>query len=138
MGQTGKCKNCGERIDARSDGLGVFEWVHTDTDLSPCDAGYWVQCVNAYETVEEAEDEYNRNCDCGWATPKADRGGVAARVRAVKALRMNYRWRGVWVWLRADVSVPGTPFRGRGWKLVLRHPERVIDMQHALAEGAYL
>lgn len=65
---------------------------------------------------------------------------MSTPVHAIRALRWNYRWRGVWCWLRSRrVVIPGRPpLIGRGWWLVLRHPSRVVALQDALASGAYL
>lgn len=60
---------------------------------------------------------------------------IITPLHAIRALRWNYRWRGVWVWLRArSLSIPGHPERP-GWWLVLAHPRRVWSYQMAIAEG---
>lgn len=51
--------------------------------------------------------------------------------RAIRALRWNYRWRGVWIWLKGRKRSTGL----RGWQMVLRDPRGVIDQQRAAAEG---
>lgn len=57
-------------------------------------------------------------------------------VHAIRALRWNYRWSGVWVYLRAwNPNLRRAGFDGRGWWLVLRHPRYVVGEQMALAEG---
>ncbi|MCA1571979.1 MAG: hypothetical protein LC798_17040 [Chloroflexi bacterium] len=57
-------------------------------------------------------------------------------VHAVIALRWNYRWSGVWVWLKARrIQIPGHSVMGPGWWLVLRRPRLVVAYQLALAEG---
>lgn len=61
---------------------------------------------------------------------------VVSHVRAIRSLRWNYRWRGVWIWLRSPrVRLPGRGIEGRGWWLWLRHPVLVGDWGHAMAEG---
>lgn len=58
------------------------------------------------------------------------------QIRAIQALRWNYRWQGVCVVLGARVNVPGTDLKPqRGWWLVLRYPSTVRHWQHAVAEG---
>lgn len=60
-------------------------------------------------------------------------------IHAIRALRWNYRWSGVWMVLSArKITVPGHGVYGPGWWLVLRHPGLVADWQHAVAEGAVL
>jgi hypothetical protein len=59
---------------------------------------------------------------------------MTARLRAIRALRLNYTRRGVWVWLRGRKRRSGL----RGWQEVLREPERVTREQHAIAEGVIL
>jgi hypothetical protein len=56
------------------------------------------------------------------------------RIEAVRALRLNYRWRGVYIWLKGRKRRSGL----RGWQEILREPERVIQEQHAFADGAFL
>lgn len=53
------------------------------------------------------------------------------QLAAIRALRLNYRWRGVYRWLRGRHRRSGL----RGWQRVLRDPESVIREQHANAEG---
>ena len=57
-------------------------------------------------------------------------------IHAIRALRWNYRWSGVWVYLRAkNVRQWDDDIRGRGWWQVLRHPSAVVAQQMAIAEG---
>lgn len=57
---------------------------------------------------------------------------MTLRLKALRSLRWNYRWRGVWQWLIGRHYVAdGNP---RGWKLVLTDPQRVINWQTAAAE----
>lgn len=57
-------------------------------------------------------------------------------VHAIRSLRWNYTWRGVWVYLRArNVNLWRARLKGRGWWLVLRYPALVVAQQMALAEG---
>lgn len=73
-----------------------------------------------------------------------------SQVRAIRALRLNYRWRGVRVWLlarhwyrwtsqppymRVRCSQAVATWTPRGWWLVLRYPSLVIASQTLLAEG---
>lgn len=53
------------------------------------------------------------------------------QIRAIRALHMNYSWRGVYIWLRGRKRPTGK----RGWRMVLREPERVIERYEAIAEG---
>jgi hypothetical protein len=60
------------------------------------------------------------------------------QLRAIKALRLNYTRRGVWVWLKARHTYtdgPGNYSRLRGWQVLLLHPGDVCAEQEALAEG---
>jgi hypothetical protein len=56
------------------------------------------------------------------------------RIDAIRALRLNYRWRGVWIWLRGRNQRYGGR---RGWRVLLTDPERVIRDQDAIAEGYF-
>lgn len=56
------------------------------------------------------------------------------RLAAIRALRLNYTWRGVYLWLKGRKRSTGE----RGIVTVLRDPERVIQQQHAAADGAFL
>lgn len=57
------------------------------------------------------------------------------RIEALRALRLNYTRRGVYVWLRGSQRrFPGN-VRRRGWQRVLHEPARVANEQHAIAEG---
>ncbi len=56
------------------------------------------------------------------------------RVRAIQALRLNYKWRGVYLWLKGRKKSTGE----RGWRQVWSDPEKVIQEQHAIADGAFL
>lgn len=58
---------------------------------------------------------------------------VALRVEAVRALRMVYTWRGVFLWLKGRKRSTGQ----RGIVAVLRAPAKVTAEAHALAEGAF-
>lgn len=61
---------------------------------------------------------------------------MSTPVHAIRALRWNYRWRGVWIYLRArNVILWRAGIKGRGWWLVLRYPSFVVAHQLALAEG---
>jgi hypothetical protein len=68
---------------------------------------------------------------------------IADVLRALRSLRLNYRWRGVWVWLRAEISavhavgayLDPCGARHRGWWWVVHEPKRVRAYQLALAEG---
>lgn len=54
------------------------------------------------------------------------------RIEAIRALRMNYTWKGVYVWLR------GRKRDGRhGWRLLWEDPEMVRYGQEAIAEGNF-
>jgi hypothetical protein len=59
------------------------------------------------------------------------------QLRAIQALRLNYRWRGVWAWLKGwqrpwtSKSVPAQ----RGYQRILTEPQQVIAEQEGLAEG---
>lgn len=55
------------------------------------------------------------------------------QLRAIQALRMNYTRRGVVVWLKGRGRHTGL----RGWQVVLRYPELVINEQQAIAEGVF-
>jgi hypothetical protein len=55
------------------------------------------------------------------------------RLHAIRALHLNYRWRGVWRWLKGRQRSTGQ----RGWVRVLRDPDGVIAEQQALAEGVF-
>jgi hypothetical protein len=60
------------------------------------------------------------------------------RLRALRALRWNYRWRGVLVWLRArhqyeDGCAHWTI--ASGWWWLLHRPDLVYGEQLAIAEG---
>lgn len=57
---------------------------------------------------------------------------MATPIDAVRALRWNYRWRGVWRWCRSRIPAHGDRF---GWWMVLAHPSQVVASQRALAEG---
>jgi hypothetical protein len=68
------------------------------------------------------------------------------RIRAIKAIKQNYRWRGVWVVLRAPVpeyvrlnfvDFPLSP-GARTWLIVILFPDVVIGWQGALAEGVFV
>jgi hypothetical protein len=60
---------------------------------------------------------------------------LTLRLQALRSLRWNYRWRGVWAWLKGrHVLADGR----RGWQMVLREPQRVIDWQAAIADGVYV
>jgi hypothetical protein len=58
---------------------------------------------------------------------------VQVRISAVRALRLNYTWRGVFVWLKGRKRSTGQ----RGFVVVLRDPARVVIEQHAVAEGVF-
>lgn len=63
------------------------------------------------------------------------------QIGAIRALRWNYRWSGVWVWLKARHRLTSSHLREvylRGWVLVLVCPTAVRNSQHALAEGIVL
>lgn len=53
------------------------------------------------------------------------------RLEALSALRLNYTWRGVWIWLRGRKRSTGE----RGWRQVWREPQKVIERQQAISEG---
>ena len=55
------------------------------------------------------------------------------RIEAIRALRLNYTRRGVYVWLKGRK-------RGgqRGWRRLWEEPEMVRDGQEAIAEGNFL
>lgn len=73
------------------------------------------------------------------------------RLQALRALRLNYRWKGVRAWLTvaqhcwacggtkgADCyRCHGAACR-RGYQRIFSEPERVIQEQHAIAEGAFV
>lgn len=73
----------------------------------------------------------------GWASPAilTALAGCArptySRYRAVRSLRMNYTWKGVWLWLKGRKRSTGK----RGITMVLRHPDKVIAQSEATAEG---
>lgn len=52
---------------------------------------------------------------------------------AIRALRLNYRWAGVWVYLKGRQRSTGK----RGWRMVLFHPTEVAQRMHAFADGAF-
>jgi hypothetical protein len=54
------------------------------------------------------------------------------RIEAIRALRLNYTRRGVYVWLKGHKRRSGL----KGWQRVLREPARVIEEQHAIADRA--
>ena len=56
------------------------------------------------------------------------------QIRAIRALRVNYRWRGVCVWLRSTVRIPGHG-EDRGWRWVLLRPTTVRNFMEAVADG---
>jgi hypothetical protein len=56
---------------------------------------------------------------------------VRLRIQALRALRLNYTRRGVWVWLRGRKRSTGE----RGWRMVWRDPQRVIERQEQAANG---
>lgn len=85
------------------------------------------------------------------------------RLKAIRSLRWNYRWRGVWVWLKGravrrctlcagDGEIrlgealvdcfwcdgAGKIFGRRGYQRILSEPQRVIDEQTAAAEGVFV
>ncbi|HXD26451.1 MAG TPA: hypothetical protein VN609_11000 [Propionibacteriaceae bacterium] len=58
------------------------------------------------------------------------------RLKALRSLRWNYTRKGVWFWLKGRHHVAeGKP---RGFVLILREPQRVIDWQTAAAEGVFV
>ncbi len=57
------------------------------------------------------------------------------RVEALRSLRWNYHRRGVWFWLKGRHVLAD---RKRGWQILLREPQRVIDWQTAAAEGVFV
>jgi len=58
---------------------------------------------------------------------------MTSPIGAIYALRWNYRWSGVWIYLRANHRRPCRG--GPGWWLVIRYPSFVVAQQLALAEG---
>jgi hypothetical protein len=55
---------------------------------------------------------------------------VRLRVEALRALRLNYTRRGVWIWLK------GRKRSGRrGWQRLWQDAQWVRDEQRAIAEG---
>lgn len=90
---------------------------------------------------------------------------MTLRLKALRSLRWNYRWSGVWFWLKgrqrcrecndtgyvlgpsADGTHPLVTLRCprcretrrvRGYQRVLHEPERVIAEQTAMAEGVFV
>lgn len=63
---------------------------------------------------------------------------ILGPVGAIRALRLNYRWSGVRIWLGARHDRPWSRCVGRGWWLVLRHPHAVVGDQVGLAEGVFI
>ena len=69
------------------------------------------------------------------------------RLRAVLAIKENYRWKGVWAVLRAPVpeyvrhnyrhDYPLTPGM-KTWQLVLTAPDAVVGWQTGVAEGVFV
>jgi len=83
-------------------------------------------------------------------------------LQALRSLRLNYKWRGVYVWLTGAPSIPCSPCKGTGtdygsngrpifcrrcmgegsnpglklgWERIRDEPEKVIQEQEAIAEG---
>lgn len=69
----------------------------------------------------------------------APRRPLLNHARAIRALHLNYRWSGIWIWLRcSDVRIPGAPpRRGPGWALLLCCPFDVWTYQEAVADGVF-
>lgn len=79
------------------------------------------------------------------------------RLQAIRALRLNYKWRGVWIWLKGRKRCrrckgegwvySGPPFwvpddcptchgeLKRGYQRILKEPNQVAQEQQAIAEG---
>jgi len=90
---------------------------------------------------------------------------VKLRIKALLSLRLNYKWRGVWNWLKGAPAQRCEICKGRGskrtgwpypydltecnrcmgegsnpglklgWERIWDEPQRVIDEQTAIAEG---
>jgi len=72
------------------------------------------------------------------------------RLQALLSLHLNYKWRGVYVWLKArhcsrcgrapDFCLrTNCPGRARlGYQRILSEPKKVIQEQHAIAEGVFV
>jgi hypothetical protein len=56
---------------------------------------------------------------------------VARRVAAIRSLRRNYTWKGVWIWLKGRKRSTGR----RGITMVLLDPAKVIANSEAAAAG---
>ena len=88
---------------------------------------------------------------------------MTRRRQAIRALRLNYKWRGVWIWLKGRqrcrhcnatgyVLGPSGDFplatircpiclseaKVRGYLRILHEPERVAQEQQAIAEGVFV
>jgi hypothetical protein len=62
------------------------------------------------------------------------------QIKAIRALRMNYRWRGVYMWLKDRYTYTdglGNYSQLRGWQLILWHADDIRAEQEAIAEGVF-
>ena len=55
------------------------------------------------------------------------------RIEALRALRLNYTRRGVYIWLKGRKRRSGL----KGWQRVLREPEVVRNEYESIAEGNF-
>lgn len=56
------------------------------------------------------------------------------RIEAIRALRLNYTRRGVYLWLKCPTCQSGL----KGWQRVWSEPETVRNEQQAIADGVFL